>query len=236
MSYDNLKVSEKDDLVSLLKGSAGIVPFAGGLLAEVISSVIPNQRIDRIADYLEELSKRLIEFEYQQIKENKLYRDLFEDTIIQASRSLSSERNQYLAQFVKNTLDLSQDHYAVQKKLLFILQELTDSDIQFLTEVRNHGFNKAAEPFTPKLLSHSELNSNPSRDFETVSLGMHILTLERLDLVKVKRAVEDEEYPDSNVDSYTGLVEITECETSKIGELLLNSIQTSEKDGTSKPF
>jgi hypothetical protein len=171
MSYDNLKVSAKDELVSLLKGSAGIVPFAGGFLAEVISSVIPNQRIDRIADYLEELSKRLVEFEYRQIKENKLYRDLFEDTIIQASRSLSSERNQYLAQFVKNTLDISQDHYAVQKKLLFILQELTDCDIKFLVDVQNHGFYKASEPFTPKIRSHSELISSPSRDFETVSLG-----------------------------------------------------------------
>ena len=223
MSYESLKESPNDYLIALAKGSAGMIPVVGGLVSEVIGSTIPNQRIDRMADFLHEVGERISELEYKLIKDNKFYRDIFEDAMVQASRSLSNERNRYLAQFVKNTVDLPPENYSVQKKLLFTLQELTDFDIEFLVSVRDLGFYEARKTFQLPTPTLDEL-SNPNRQFLTVSLGMHILTLERLDLVKLKRAPDDKEYPDSNIDSDTGLVEITECEVSRIGSLLLDAI------------
>jgi len=224
MTYEHLDDVPSDYLVSLFKGAAGVIPGVGGLVAEIIGSTIPNQRIDRVADFVKELDKRLGELEYNLIKENELYRDLFEDAMQQASRTLSAERNRYLAQFVKNTLNLSLEHYAIQKKLLFTLQELTDLDIEFLVAVRDFGFFEACKPFKLATPTEEEL-SEPSRELLTVSLGMHVLTLERLDLVKLDRALEGGEYPDNNIDPNTGLPKITDCEVSKIGECLLNAIE-----------
>ncbi|MDH6025261.1 hypothetical protein [Vibrio splendidus] len=224
MTHEHLDDAPSDFLVSLAKGTVGIIPGVGGLVAEVIGSTIPNQRIDRISGFVKELDKRIDELEYKLIKDNQFYRDIFEDAIQQASRSLSSERNKYLAQFIKNTLNLPLEHYAIQKKLLFTLQELTDLDIEFLVAVRDFGFYEASKPFKLGTPTLEELN-DPKRELLTVSLGMHVLTLERLDLVKLGRVPDDSEYLDSNIDANTGLAEITECRVSKIGEHLLKAIQ-----------
>ncbi|OED64320.1 hypothetical protein A165_11130 [Vibrio tasmaniensis ZS-17] len=224
MKYEDLKDSPNDYLLSLVKGGAGMIPVVGAIVSEMIGSTIPNQRLDRVAAFLTELGKRLDELEFNLIHENVYLRDLFEDAMLQASRALSEERNKYLAQFVKNTLYLPEDSHSVQKKLLYILQELTDKDIEFLVTLRDYGFYQARQPFNLPTPTQNEL-LNPNRDFMTTSLGLHIHSLERLDLVRLEYALEDEEFPESNIDAYTGLKEITECEITKIGTLLLSTIQ-----------
>ena len=224
MKNEDLKESPNDYLISLVKGGAGMIPVVGALVSEMIGSTIPNQRLDRIANFLTELGKRLDELEFNLINENLYYRDLFEDAMVQASRSLSEERSKYLAQFVKNTLNLPEENHSVQKKLLYILQELTDKDIEFLVVLRDYGFYQASQPFNLPTQTKNEL-LDPNRDFMTSSLGLHIHSLERLDLVRLDYAPVDEEYPNSNIDAYTGLTEITDCNISGIGRLLLRAIQ-----------
>ena len=46
-------------MAALARGVASAVPFAGGLIAEVIDQVIPKQRIDRLVDYLKLLDDTL---------------------------------------------------------------------------------------------------------------------------------------------------------------------------------
>ena len=48
-----------DHLTALVRGAVGTVPMFGPLLAEVITVTIPNQRIDRVAKFSEELERRL---------------------------------------------------------------------------------------------------------------------------------------------------------------------------------
>jgi hypothetical protein len=48
-----------DHAVALTKGVLGAAPFVGGALVELIGSVVPNQRLDRITAFLKELDKRL---------------------------------------------------------------------------------------------------------------------------------------------------------------------------------
>jgi len=52
-----------DYLVSVLRSTTGLVPVFGSFLAELVTVTIPNQRIDRIADYMRALEKRLANFE-----------------------------------------------------------------------------------------------------------------------------------------------------------------------------
>jgi hypothetical protein len=48
---NEIKTQAIDYVASGAKAALGVVPFAGSLLAEVAGSIIPNQRVDRIADF-----------------------------------------------------------------------------------------------------------------------------------------------------------------------------------------
>lgn len=48
-----------DRITSLTKGIVGSCPYGGALLSEVIGVLIPNQRIDRIAEFLKALDSKV---------------------------------------------------------------------------------------------------------------------------------------------------------------------------------
>lgn len=76
------KTTKKDVIVSLAKGVIGAAPFVGSLAAEVIENIIPNQRIDRIASFLEILDKKVAKLDHGRIKAkfmNPGFIDLLED-------------------------------------------------------------------------------------------------------------------------------------------------------------
>lgn len=62
-SHPDLSTLAPDHAASAAKALLGAVPLAGSLLAEIASSIIPNQRIDRIADFAEQLESRLSDVE-----------------------------------------------------------------------------------------------------------------------------------------------------------------------------
>ena len=79
-----------DYVTSAVKAIVGAAPFAGSLLAEVAGTIIPNQRIDRIAAFAEALEERLSILEQDDVRsqlENPHFTDLVEEGIRQASRS-----------------------------------------------------------------------------------------------------------------------------------------------------
>ena len=94
-----------DYLAGLLRGAVGPVPVFGPLLAEVITVTIPEQRIDRIAKFSEQLELRLTTVEKHLLEsnlKNDEFTDLLEEGIRQAARSLSDERRSYIATLVAN--------------------------------------------------------------------------------------------------------------------------------------
>jgi hypothetical protein len=48
-----------DYAAMVARGAANAVPFAGGLLTEIINNIIPDQRIERLELYLKLLSQKL---------------------------------------------------------------------------------------------------------------------------------------------------------------------------------
>ncbi len=132
-----LKENELDRGVALTKGIAGAIPFAGPIISEIISTIIPNQRIDRIAKFLEFLDQKISRIEQETLKKDKYFVDLFEDCLIQATRALSEKRNRYIAIFLSKSKNLDEATYSAKKKLLHILEELTDQDIDLLKSIKN---------------------------------------------------------------------------------------------------
>ena len=132
---DDLNSGTIDYSVALIRGAAGLVPFVGPLLAEIIGVTIPSQRLDRVAKFSEKLECRLNEVE-KCLLESKLedddFTDLIEEGVRQAARSLSDERRGYIANLIANGLTSENVDSSESKHLLRILGEINDVEVVWL--------------------------------------------------------------------------------------------------------
>ena len=133
----DLENQSVDKLASLAKGTVGALPFIGPLLSEVVGSLIPNQRLDRVVKTLKHLEEKI------QNRQNGIEnlnchlhtsegQDIFEESLNQVARSPSSDRRKRLALFMAHSLSGEELKYAESKKLLNLFRELTDSEILWL--------------------------------------------------------------------------------------------------------
>ncbi|ABM20979.1 hypothetical protein [Marinobacter nauticus] len=225
----NLEENRVDSLVSLSKGIVGVLPFAGPLFSEVIGAVIPNQRADRIVGFLHELDKRLRLLEAV-ASLNKYSVDLFEDTLQQASRALSDDRNRTLANYFSKSINVDEDEYETKKKILQVLAELTDVDLEILDKIHRQGYQSTARNYYPGNLTQGQydwLDDDEKYQYklEQVSFDTHIFTLERNRLIEAERQEQDEDNTHRHIDPETGLPNILSYKVSKFGEVLLYSIR-----------
>jgi len=139
-----------DYLVTALKGVASAVPF-GSLVVETVTSVIPRQRMDRVADMIGRLGAKLdeVEADVKDVKErfsSPEFIDLFEEGVLQAGKALSEERRQHIANILFHGLTDEDLNHARVKKLLFLLNDLADPEIVWLTYV-NLAMDESQEQF-----------------------------------------------------------------------------------------
>lgn len=131
----SLEENKMDYLSVFLKGGLGAVPIAGGLLAEIAGIFIPNQRMDRVVKFAQELEKRIAKMESESIKakvHDENFVDLVEESIKQACQSLSDERRTYLAAIVEAGLSEEKAELIATRHILKILGELNDIEILWL--------------------------------------------------------------------------------------------------------
>lgn len=101
----NLQMGNTDYLASSLKAILGMIPVIGSLLVELIGTIIPNQRDDRMAKFAVELSQRLSKLSEDFIRSqltNENYTDLLQEGLAQAIRSVTQERREYIASLIAN--------------------------------------------------------------------------------------------------------------------------------------
>lgn len=134
---DNLGNQPVDKLTSLAKGIAGALPFIGPLISEVVGTLIPNQRLDRVVKTLQDLEQVVSGFKDGISNLNRHLhtdegRDILEEALAQAARSPSKGRRERLALFLAHSLAGEELKYAESKKLLNLFRELTDPEILWL--------------------------------------------------------------------------------------------------------
>ena len=132
-----LDTNARDRLVSVAKGVSGALPFVGSMVGELLDSVVPNLRFERVVEYLKKvdeevgfLKEKLDNFEKSIKTEEGI--DIFEEGIIQASRSVSPDRKHRLARLVSKSLSADKLKYEESRKLLNLYSELTDPEIVWL--------------------------------------------------------------------------------------------------------
>ena len=133
----NLEPSFQDRLVSVAKGVVGACPFVGPLVAEAIGALIPDQRFDRVVEFLRNLDvvahrldARMEKFERNVRSAEGL--DIMEEGLTQAARSITHDRKEHLARLVGRSLSVEEIKYEESRKLLNLYRDLTDPEILWL--------------------------------------------------------------------------------------------------------
>ena len=132
-----LETNRTDIVASAARGIAGACPVIGGIVAEAIDYIIPRQKFDRVIEFLKildqnisELDDKISNLEKNLSKEDGI--DLLEEGIVQASRAISEERRNRLANLLSKSLSQEKLKYNESKKLLNLLRELTDPELLWL--------------------------------------------------------------------------------------------------------
>lgn len=181
-----LEAKLPDHLASAARGLAGLVPFAGTALGEVLTQIVPNQRLDRIAKYLSILEARMneAELEIQLISQSAEKVDLIEEGAVQATRATSDERIEHIARLVAQGLSTS-DAWAIrEKRLMKIFEQLDDEEVLLLKELSNF-----THPNIPPDPSAAEARE---RLKETLPEALYILTPREMNqMAELKKAAID---------------------------------------------
>jgi len=131
----SLQSNTSDYVTSAAKSVLETIPFIGSLLVELTGTVIPNQRVDRIAKFAQVLKHRLSNLEEEFIRlqlSNEQFTDLLEESLRQSARSLTDERRDYIASIIANSLSSQDIEYIESKHLLRILDEINDIEVVWL--------------------------------------------------------------------------------------------------------
>lgn len=134
-AYDPLEDDYRDQLATIGKGVASLVPLVGGPLAEIIGIAIPNQRADRIATYvrgLEARIQRLSEEMKADLASSSAKIDLIEEGGYQSARAMSPERVAQITEAVARGLAESDADVIRRRRLLVLFGELDDDEVALL--------------------------------------------------------------------------------------------------------
>lgn len=223
------KANRTDALVVAAKGTLGAIPVVGPLVAEVVGSIIPNQRLDRLAHLVEMLGRKVADLDQsligQRLKTPEGV-DLLEDAFQQAARALSQERIEYIAHVLAKGITDEQAKQSEAKFLMWLLGQLSDPEVILLAWMdmlpeRDHEFETKHKHIIEPRIAHMG-SSQDEIDDETLhdARKAHLITL---DLLRPRfRHARKGELPE--FDKRTGMMKASGHNVTRLGRLLLRTI------------
>lgn len=220
-----------DRRTALARSIAGAVPFLGASLQEVISSVIPNQRLDRLTDFVRRLETKLSQVERDILEaglaSNPEAVDLFEESMIQAARAVKGSRRDNIASLLKSSLTSEELDYVEKSKLWQLFDSLNDVELLLLQSYGIQG-TPDAEVF---VATHQEALRGPrahlgSSEGEADRAAVYATFRQHLvDLGLLKprfKRVPRGDLPE--FDDKTGMMKATGYRLTRLGGLLLRQL------------
>jgi hypothetical protein len=136
-----------DRVAAALRAAVSAVPFAGGLLSEIITEVIPNQRADRIERFLIALSERIDELgaQYRYPTQEGSQLELLEAGIRAAAATSSSDKIRYLARCVGNGISDTESEAIRNQRILRIISNLNPEEMIVLLSYKMRTFVEVRE-------------------------------------------------------------------------------------------
>jgi len=184
----DLDPNETDHITAALKLGLGLVPLPGmAIIAEFVGTVIPNQRIDRVASFASALQLKLAGMEEEALRTRLTYEkvvDLFESAVKDAANSSSPERRDYLVSIVAKGFTSDDVEISRSKMILGLLRELSDVEIIWLRFFLHPARDGDAEFRTRH---HAVLDGSTLQD----SLWKDYLVIYKEHLIKMGLLVQD---------------------------------------------
>jgi len=182
-----------DKRVRLYKAILGIIP-GGSFIAELGIDRIPNQRLDRVIDFIEKLNIRLSTMESKSFMSDERFGYLAENSILEAAKSYSAKRRSWLASICAPIKDSpSQEEWDLRISSIAKLAELSDNEVEYLI-----GYTNASRRFrlehtqedTHVFISMADRGKLSSQDlFERILLNnekaIHRNSLLRLNFIEL---------------------------------------------------
>lgn len=128
-----------DKSAAVVRALASSVPIAGPFLAELITAVIPNQRLDRVEDFLRKLALDLERLSASSRVVDVTNIPLVEEGLSQAIRAATEVRRQFLAKCVAHGVNADDSNKLQELRILQILGSLGDDDILLLDAMNERG-------------------------------------------------------------------------------------------------
>ena len=221
--------------VAIGKGVLGVLPIVGPLAAEVVGTLIPNQRLDRLERFLQALAQKVAGLDKEHVRTRFTeagFVDLFEDGMYQAARALSAERLDYIASLIKNGLSADEAKALGYKHLLSLLGQLNDAEVILL------GSRAVRYQHDEEYWSRHAHVLEPARAFQGApqdqldeasvqeSYGNHLARLGLLE--NTYRRPQRGELPE--FDDRTGMMKASGRRLTSLGGLLLRTIDMLASD------
>lgn len=220
----------------LVRSTVGLLPFVGPVLSEVITHFIPNQRQDRIADYVRRLDTKLTDLSEQAIREkmaDPTAIDIFEEGGFQSVRAISEKRRDEVSALVAYGIR-GEDKERIEAKrlLLLLLREVDDDQIIILCsylqrysddESFRETHNDILEPPAPHMQSdQDELDRDTM--YQLAKQQLVALGLLRPTFKNTKKGDVPE------FDRNTGTIKASYTSVSPLGRLLLRRINLADEN------
>lgn len=221
----------RDRITALMRGTVGAMPYLGPIISELITQIIPNQRLERIEAYIAKLDERIKKVERDKLVLPKKV-DLFEDGAFQAIRSLSEKRTEYIANVVARGLSGEEKEEVEAKRMLKLLTQLDDSQIILLSWYLNK--NRNSEEFWKihkDVLKLTAVNlRSPQEEVDRATIQeMAKQELVRLGLLK-PRIKKPRRGKLPEFDEKTGMMKASGHGITPLGYLFLRYIELAETD------
>jgi hypothetical protein len=227
----DLKPGVPDRVAGIARAVLGAAPYVGPLLSEVVTELIPNQRIDRLAEFVGILNAKVEAVDRARLESqfrDPEFVDLLEDGFLHVARAISRERKEYIASLIANSLSSETLKHCQYKQLLSILRELSDPEVILL-----HFYSKVGSDDHNELMArHAEIIQGPMLSmgsspeaFDLLALHeMHKANLQRLGLIRPHFRSPSRRGEPPEFDSKTGMMSVSHTDITPLGRLLLRSI------------
>lgn len=221
--------TRRDKVVALTAGAIGSLPGVGSILAAVISVTIPQQRQQRLEEYVRMLDARLRSVSGEEAKrrlDNPETVDLFEEGAWQSARALSQDRREYIASVVTRGITGDEMNRTEAKRLLNILREVDDSQIIFLAaHLRKYSHDPDFRARHAAVLDpvNAHMGVDPAVFEAEAVQRAGDAQLVRLELLRPRfKKAPKGQLPDFNFK--TGLIQSQGTELTTLGRMLLREI------------
>jgi hypothetical protein len=225
----------QDADTALLKGAIGSIPVVGSILGELVGLILPDQRIDRLEDFVRRLAERLDSLDPEALREQ--FRDpesvdLFEEGAVQSVRAVSDERRAYIASVVSEGLSGDAKDRIQAKRLLRLLAQIDDDQIIILASHLRKNSHDDEFFERHQAVLHPVSNHLGADQDEMDAAAMYELAraeLVQLGLLRANfKSTKKGENPE--FDSRTGMVKASGRQITSLGRLLLRQIGVAGPD------